>query len=268
MWAWVLTLRSSGQLPAAAYLSSLVPSYSALCRPAFIPALRLSQRFLFGGFGALLGFACMRCAGFRPFGPPALVQQALPTIILAALRRFRRPALFCGLRPCPSPAAPFWPAGLTLRSSGLAFSQPLILSVSPLQNRFMQASLYSSVSPFSKVQPFGFGPCSGLRLQVLCGFQAFLASSARPACAGSSFFGSVSRVRSAFSNPSGLTRRSSRSAFGGRLTSFVSLRKTRIIQAHGSFTGIHLLKRLSAGVFAVCRASPWGAALVSSLFGL
>ena len=74
----------------------------------------------------------MRCAGFRPFGPPALVQQALPTIILAALRRFRRPALFCGLRPCPSPAAPFWPAGLTLRSSGLAFSQPLILSVRAL----------------------------------------------------------------------------------------------------------------------------------------
>ncbi|MGD9775144.1 hypothetical protein [Diaphorobacter sp.] len=30
----------------AAYFRSLVPSYSALCRPAFIPGFRLSQRFL------------------------------------------------------------------------------------------------------------------------------------------------------------------------------------------------------------------------------
>ena len=108
----------------------------------------------------------MRCAGFRPFGPPALVQQALPTIILAALRRFRRPALFCGLRPCPSPAAPFWPSGLTLRSSGLAFSQPLILSVSPI-TRFMRAATCSGARPCSK------------------GFQAFLASSACVASATS-----------------------------------------------------------------------------------
>ena len=56
----------------------------------------------------------------------------------------------------------------------------------------------------------------------------------------------------------GLTRRSSRPAFGGRLSLFVSLRKTRIIQAHALFTGISLLKRLSVGFFAVCRASPWG----------
>ena len=139
----------------------------------------------------------------RPFWPPALVQQAQPAIILAALRRFRGPALFRGLRPSSRQGVPFWPSGLTLRSSGPAFCGPLTLAVSPLQNRFMQASLYSSVSPFSKVQPFGFGPCSGLRLQVLCGFQAFLASSARPACAGSSFFGSVSRVRSALSHAVG-----------------------------------------------------------------
>ena len=92
---------------------------------------------------------------------------------------------------------------LTISSSRCRFAARLNSSVSPLQNRFMQASLYSSVSPFSKVQPFGFGPCSGLRLQVLCGFQAFLASSARPACAGSSFFGSVSRVRSALSHAVG-----------------------------------------------------------------
>ena len=74
-----------------------------------------SQRFLFGGFGARLGFARMRFASFKPFGPPALVQQALPAIILAALRRFRGPALFPGLRSSSRLGASFWPSGLTLR---------------------------------------------------------------------------------------------------------------------------------------------------------
>ena len=105
------------RLRRAAYFRSLVPSYSALCRPAFIPALRLSQRFLFGGFGALLGFACVCLVGFKPFGPLALVQQAPPAIILAALRRFRGPALLRGLRPSSRLGAPFWPSGLTVRRS-------------------------------------------------------------------------------------------------------------------------------------------------------
>ena len=50
---------------------------------------------------------------------------------------------FCSAAPLPWPSAfswaahvfkagrPFWPSGLTLRSSGLAFSQPLTLAVSP-----------------------------------------------------------------------------------------------------------------------------------------
>ena len=62
------------RLRRAAYFRSLVPSYSALCRPAFIPALRQSQRFLLWGFGAAPGFACLHCASFKPFWPPALVQ--------------------------------------------------------------------------------------------------------------------------------------------------------------------------------------------------
>ena len=65
----------------------------------------------------------------KPFWPPALVQQAPPAILLAALRRFRGPAVFLGLRTSSRLGAPFWPSGLTLRSSGLAFSQPLILAV-------------------------------------------------------------------------------------------------------------------------------------------
>ena len=123
-----LTIRSSGQLPAAAYLSSLVPS-TALCRPLLIPRFCLSQRFLLWSLGCPLGFACMRWASFQSFWPLALASQAPPAIILAALRHFRGPALFRGLRPCPSSGASFWPSGLTLRSSGLAFSQPLTLAV-------------------------------------------------------------------------------------------------------------------------------------------
>ena len=86
---------------------------------------------------------------FKPFWPPALVQQALPAIILAALRRFRGPAPFGGLRPCPSPGASFWPSGLTLRSSGPAFCGPLTLAVSPI-TRFMRAPTCSSAPPCSK----------------------------------------------------------------------------------------------------------------------
>ncbi len=112
---------------------TLVPSYSALCRPALIPALHLSPRFLLGSFGALLGFACVRLVGFKPFGPLALVQKALPAIVLAALRRFRGPALFRGPRPSSRLGAPFWPSGLTLRSSGPAFCGPLTLAVMRLK---------------------------------------------------------------------------------------------------------------------------------------
>ena len=55
---------------------------------------------------------------FKRFWRPALASQAQPAIILAVLRRFRGPAVFLGLRPSSSLGAPFWPSGLTLRSSG------------------------------------------------------------------------------------------------------------------------------------------------------
>ena len=125
------------RLRRAAYFRSLVPSYSASCRPPLTPALRLSPRFLLWGFGAAPGFACLHCASFKPFGPPALGQQAPPAILLAALRRFRGPAVFGGLRPCPSQGAPFWPSGLTLRSSGPAFCGPLTLAVSTKENQLI-----------------------------------------------------------------------------------------------------------------------------------
>ena len=98
------------RLRRAAYFRSLVPS-PALCAQPPVPALRPVPK------------------AFKPFGPPALVQQAPPAILLAALRRFRGPALFLGLRPSSSQGAPFWPSGLTLRSSGPAYGGPLTLAV-------------------------------------------------------------------------------------------------------------------------------------------
>ena len=108
---------------------ALVPSYSALCRPPLTPALRLSLAVLAVGFGAPAGFACIRCAGFQPFWPLALVQSALVAIVLAALRRFGGAAVFRGSRPSSGLGASFWPSGLTVQSSGLAFGQPLTFGV-------------------------------------------------------------------------------------------------------------------------------------------
>ena len=65
----------------------------------------------------------------KPFWPPALASQAPPAILLAALRRFRGPAVFRGPRPSSRQGVPFWPSGLTLRSSGPAFCGPLTLAV-------------------------------------------------------------------------------------------------------------------------------------------
>ena len=89
---------------------TLVPSPVSCAQPP-VPALRPVPK------------------AYLPFGPPALVQQAPPAIIPAVLRRFRGPALFRGLRPSSSQGAPFWPSGLTLRSSRPAYGGRLTLAV-------------------------------------------------------------------------------------------------------------------------------------------
>ena len=66
--------------------------------------------------------------------------------------------------------------------------------------------------------------------------------------------------------PVRLTQQSSGPAYGQPLTFTVSLRKTCFIQPHALFTGIYLLKRLSAGFLVSGRASPFGAAPVFSFF--
>ena len=92
----------------------------------------------------------------KPFWPPALASQAPPAIILAALRRFRGPAVFLGLRTSSRLGAPFWPSGLTLQSSGLAYGQPLTLAVSPFIFRFYAGQHLFQRLAFLRAFSFGF----------------------------------------------------------------------------------------------------------------
>jgi len=94
----------------------------------------------------------VRFGGLKPFWPLALVQQALPAIFLAALRRFRGTGLLRGLRPSSSLGAPFWPLGLTLRSGGPAFCGPLTLSVS-LHVDEEQPKMETFASPVYQISP-------------------------------------------------------------------------------------------------------------------
>ena len=80
----------------------------------------------------------MRWASFQSFWPLALASQAPPAIILAALRRFRGAALFRGPRPSSSQGVPFWPSGLTRRSSRPAYCGRLTLGV---RARFQKTSM-------------------------------------------------------------------------------------------------------------------------------
>ncbi len=90
---------------------------------------------------------------------------------------------------------------LTIHSSRRRFAARLNSGVSPFIFRFMQASIYSRVSPFSKVSPLRFWRSGGLRLHTQRKFQAFLASSACAASATSYHYCSVAPLpwRSAFS---------------------------------------------------------------------
>lgn len=55
----------------------------------------------------------------------------------------------------------------------------------------MQATIHSSISPFSKASPSGLRCCAGLRLYALRKAQIFLARSAYSTCAHSYIFRSA-----------------------------------------------------------------------------
>ena len=118
-----------------------------------------------------------------------------------ALRRFRGPALFRGPRPSSRQGVPFWPSGLTLRSSGPAKGGPLTLAVSLRKTCFIQPhALFTGIYLFKRLfvgfwvsrraSPWGAAPV-----------QAFLASSPCAASATSYHFSSSASPpwRTAFS---------------------------------------------------------------------
>ena len=81
------------------------------------------------------------------------MQKALPAIVLAALRRFRGPALFRGPRPSSRQGVPFWPSGLTLRSSGPAFCGPLTLAVRPKRCYSVAYTLHKEIKMSMPAMP-------------------------------------------------------------------------------------------------------------------
>ena len=109
----------------------------------------------------------------------------LDFFILPVLRCFCGAVLFRSSCPSPNPSYRFWLLALTFRSSRPAFCGRLTSPVSPFIFRFMQARIYSSASPFSKVSLWWFWRSAGLRLRLLGRFQAFWASSACVASATS-----------------------------------------------------------------------------------
>ena len=146
------------------------------------------------------------------------MQQALVAIVLAALRRFRGPALLRGLCPSSSQGAPFWPSGLTLRSSGPAFCGPLTLAVSLRKTRFIKPHVLFTGIYFLKrlfvgfwvsrrASPFGAAPVF-----------SFFASSAPPWWHNVFRGLRPSSIQQFLFWLLGLTVQSSRPAFGGRLT--------------------------------------------------
>ena len=170
------------------------------------------------GFGAAPGFACIRFASFKPFWPLALLQQAPPAIIFAALRRFRGAALFPGPRPSSRLGAPFWPSGLTVRRSRPPTAAAELRALACEKPALFSPMFYSPAFIFSSGYSLGFGFLAGLRLLVLRQFSAFLPALRR--FRGTLLFRglSPSLIQQFLFWLLGLTGQSSRPAFGRRLT--------------------------------------------------
>ena len=166
----------------------------------YSPAFTFSSIYPLG-FCRVPGFALGCCASFRLFWPLALVQQALPAIILQALRRLRGAVLFRSLRPSSSWGFPCWLLGLTVQSSRPAFGGRLTSFVSTEEKQFISPMLIQTVFIFSSVVQRLVCRLSGLRLLASRWFFVFLASGPCVASASSYCFGSAAppRWRSAFS---------------------------------------------------------------------
>ena len=98
-------LRTSSRLGAPFWPSGLTLRSSG---PAFCGPLTLAVSPITRFMRAATRSSAPPCSkGFQAFWAPALVQQAPPAILLAALRRFRGPVLFVGCALVQGRALPF-----------------------------------------------------------------------------------------------------------------------------------------------------------------
>ena len=146
------------------------------------------------------------------------MQQALPAIIFAALRRFLGAVLFLGPRPSSRLGTPFWPSGLTVRRSRPPTAAAELRALACEKSAILKLMFYSPAFIFSSVYLLGFWFLAGLRLLVLRQFSAFLPAVRR--LRGAVLFHGL-RSSSIWGFPFWLlwlTGQSSRPAFGRRLT--------------------------------------------------
>ena len=114
----------------------------------------------------------------------------------------------------------------------------------------------------------GLGRVAGFACKGGAGFKTFWPPApVQQARAAIVFAVRRAAIRALF-HPSGLTRQSSRPAYGGRLTLAVSTTETLLYLAHVYSNRIQFLKRCAALGLPFLRASPVGITLVCALFGL
>ena len=111
--------------------------------------------------------------GFQAFGASSACAASATSYHSCSAAPLSWPSAFSWAAPSSSQGAPFWPSGLTLRSSGLAFSQPLTLAVSLRKTRFIQPHvLFTGIYLFKRLfvgfwvscraSPFGAAPVSNI----------------------------------------------------------------------------------------------------------
>ena len=130
--------------------------------------------------------------------------------------------LFRSLRPSSKWGFPFWPSGLTVRRSrpptASAELRALVLPIIPLQSPCQ----FQPPSPSQAPMQRGFGRVAGFACKGCASFKPFWSLAlAQQALAAIVSVVLGAAIRALF-HPSGLTRQSSRPAYGGRLTLAVS----------------------------------------------
>ena len=161
------------RLRRVAYFRSLACEKSAILKPMLYSlAFTFSSVYLLV-FCVVPDCAFWCCATFKSFWPPAPVQQALPAIIFAALRRFLGAVLFLGPRPSSRLGAPFWPSGLTVRRSRPPTASAELRALAPPKTNLFSPCLFKRHSISQALCSAGFAVSPGFACWHCVVFQPF-----------------------------------------------------------------------------------------------